>query len=226
MCYALRIRIMHHSAAPARGRAMDYALRIRIMYQAPEASRRELWTTHYVSVLCIKRRKPAGERTPKPVSRCVFQATSRPRTAGVFPGVGVDGARNAQRGAPPHRPSPTPQKWRRVKRRHERAREPRDSNRTLPFLSKCDAARATLRDRPRQRGAAVGEVGWGGVAWRGAPRLREIARDRPRSRGAARDHPRSRGSAAPRHVSGSARWMGWERGGGSDQCGRSVSRGA
>ena len=61
MCYALRIRIMHHSGAPARGRAMDYALRIRIMYQAPEASRRELWTTHYVSVLCIKRRKPAGE---------------------------------------------------------------------------------------------------------------------------------------------------------------------
>ena len=41
MSYALRIRIMHHSAAPARGRAMDYALR--------------------VSVLCIKRRKPAGE---------------------------------------------------------------------------------------------------------------------------------------------------------------------
>ena len=33
MSYALRIRIMHHSAAPARGRAMDYALRIRIMHQ-------------------------------------------------------------------------------------------------------------------------------------------------------------------------------------------------
>ena len=51
MCYALRIRIMHHSAAPARGRAMDYALRIRIMYQAPKARRRGLCTTYYVSVL-------------------------------------------------------------------------------------------------------------------------------------------------------------------------------
>merc|ERR1711965_1250633 len=61
MDYALRIRIMHHSAAPARGRAMYYALRIRIMYQAPKARRRGLWTTHYVSALCIKRRKPAGE---------------------------------------------------------------------------------------------------------------------------------------------------------------------
>ena len=63
MSYALRIRIMHHSAAPARGRAtsMDYALRIRITYQAPKARRRGLWATHYVSVLCIKRRKPAGE---------------------------------------------------------------------------------------------------------------------------------------------------------------------
>ena len=40
MDYALRIRIMHHSAAPARGRAMYYALRIRIMYQAPKARRR------------------------------------------------------------------------------------------------------------------------------------------------------------------------------------------
>jgi len=61
MSYALRIRIMHHSAASARGRAMDYALRIRIMHQAPKVRRRGLWTTHCVSVLCIKRRKPAGE---------------------------------------------------------------------------------------------------------------------------------------------------------------------
>jgi hypothetical protein len=33
----------------------------RIKYQAPKARRRRLCTTHYVSVLCIKRRKPAGE---------------------------------------------------------------------------------------------------------------------------------------------------------------------
>ena len=56
---------------------------------------------------------------------------------------------NAPRGASPHRPSPTPQKWRRVRRRPERAREPRGSNRALPFLSRCAAARATLRDRVR-----------------------------------------------------------------------------
>ena len=40
---------------------MYYALRIRIMYQALKAHPRELCTTHYVSVLCIKRRKPAEE---------------------------------------------------------------------------------------------------------------------------------------------------------------------
>ena len=40
---------------------MDYASRIRIMYQEPKARRRRLYTTHYVSVVCIKSRKPAGE---------------------------------------------------------------------------------------------------------------------------------------------------------------------
>ena len=41
MCYALHIRTTHHSAAPALGNTMDHTSRIR--------------------VLCIKRRKPAGE---------------------------------------------------------------------------------------------------------------------------------------------------------------------
>ncbi|EOD28857.1 hypothetical protein EMIHUDRAFT_234545 [Emiliania huxleyi CCMP1516] len=58
MYYALRIRIIAESPPE---RAMYYALRIRIMYQAPKARRRGLCTTHYASVLCIKRRKPAGE---------------------------------------------------------------------------------------------------------------------------------------------------------------------
>ena len=61
ICYALRNRIMHHSAAPALGNAIDYAPRIRVIYQAPKARRRGLCTTHYVSVICIKSRKPAGE---------------------------------------------------------------------------------------------------------------------------------------------------------------------
>ena len=40
---------------------MYYALRIRNMYQEPKARRRGPCTTHYVSALCIKHRKPAGE---------------------------------------------------------------------------------------------------------------------------------------------------------------------
>ena len=57
------LRTTHHvsayyvsSAESPPERAMYYALRIRIMYQAPKARRRELWSTHYVSVLYIKRR--------------------------------------------------------------------------------------------------------------------------------------------------------------------------
>ena len=61
--YGLRITYPHYvsSTESPPERAMYYALRIRIMYQAPKARRRGLCTTHYVSVLCIKRRKPAGE---------------------------------------------------------------------------------------------------------------------------------------------------------------------
>ena len=55
---SLPIRAIHHSAAPALGNTMDHASRIRIMYQTPKARRRRLCTTHYVSVLCIKSRKP------------------------------------------------------------------------------------------------------------------------------------------------------------------------
>ena len=77
--YALRIRIIHHSAAPALGNTTDHTSRIRvlsnsikrrkpagegyvlrttypsIMYQAPKARGRGLSTTHYISVLYIKR---------------------------------------------------------------------------------------------------------------------------------------------------------------------------
>ena len=82
-------------------------------------------------------------------------------------------AMNAPRGAPPHRPSPTPQKWRRVRRRTERTREPRGSNRALPFLRVCRRA----SDAPRSPE----------IARRGP----EIARDSARSPEIARRGPRS-----------------------------------
>ena len=61
--YILRTTYPYYAsrAESPRERATYYALRIRIMYQALKAHPRELCTTHYVSVLCIKRRKPAGE---------------------------------------------------------------------------------------------------------------------------------------------------------------------
>ena len=63
----------------------------------------------------------------------------------------------------------------------------------------------------------------------GAARLRDSARWPEIARRGSRSTERSRGSAAPRHISGSARWMGWAaswgRGGDSAQCGRSVSSG-
>ena len=62
-CYRLRITYPYYvsRAESPPERAMYYALRIRIMYQEPKARRRGLCTTHYVSALCIKHRKPAGE---------------------------------------------------------------------------------------------------------------------------------------------------------------------
>ena len=39
MCYALPIRTIHHSAAPALGNTMDHTSRIRTRYQAPRSTR-------------------------------------------------------------------------------------------------------------------------------------------------------------------------------------------
>ena len=61
MYYALRIRIIYQ-APKARGRG--YLLRTTYPYYISSAEsppERAICTTHYVSVLCIKRRKPAGE---------------------------------------------------------------------------------------------------------------------------------------------------------------------
>ena len=83
--YALRIRIIHHSAAPALGNTTDHTPRIRVLNNsikrrkpagegyvlhttypyyissAESPPERAICTTHYVSVSCIKRRKPARE---------------------------------------------------------------------------------------------------------------------------------------------------------------------
>ena len=75
--YGLRITYRPYYVSSAESppeRAMYYALRIRIMYQAPKARRRGLWTTHYVSVLCIKRRTiTRGEHN-------IHDARDRPET--------------------------------------------------------------------------------------------------------------------------------------------------
>ena len=104
MSYALRIRIMHHSAASARRRAMDYALRIRIMHQAPKARRRGLCTTHYVSVLCraASRRQPRESSTTSPKRSAARAPSTAPTTAQppAAPGALPSTTRNSSR-APP-----------------------------------------------------------------------------------------------------------------------------
>ena len=60
---------------------------------------------------------------------------------------------NAPRGAPPHRPS-----WRRVRRREPSEHvSPVAPTGPFLFLSRCAAARATLRDRPRWRSKSASD---------------------------------------------------------------------
>jgi len=76
MTYVLRIMYPYYvsSAESSPEKAMYYALCIRIMHQAPKACWRRLCTTHYVSVLCIKRRIPLR---PPPGCMCAGNSGAR-----------------------------------------------------------------------------------------------------------------------------------------------------
>ena len=86
---------------------------------------------------------------------------------------------------------------------------------------------------PRERRSEIARdsaarrwVRWGGVEWRGVE-LRDCARLCETARGhAARPEIARDRAARDRAARPGAGWMGWERGGESVQCGRSVSRGA